>query len=172
MRLALTPIVVMMLIGCSSPIVSTPVTATPVTATPVAPTPVKVGDSPEERTRRLETVRELEEQDLTVLENKNRTIKIRGMQAWSGVNNTGDLDYESCDIDRQCLSLKGGIIGSRDGTIAMGWQNGDYHYSLVAPITEAPPSKTDTGYILTVRKGDRVILTEGGFTQKSPISMP
>jgi hypothetical protein len=167
MRLTLIPIVLMMLIGCSSPIVSTPVTATAVTPTPVE----KIGDSPEERTRRIEAARAMDE-DVTVLENKNRTIKIRGMQAWSGVNNTGDLDYESCNIDRQCLSLKGGIIGSRDGKIAMGWQNGDYHYSLVAPITEAPPSKTDTGYILTVRKGDRVILTEGGFTQKSPLSMP
>jgi hypothetical protein len=167
MRLALTPIVVMMLIGCSSPIVSTPVTATPVTPTPVE----KIGDSPEERTRRIEAARAMDE-NVTVLENKNRTITIRGMQAWSGVNNTGDLDYESCDIDRQCLSLKGGIIGSRNGTISMGWQNGDYFYSLVAPITEAPPSKTDTGYILTVRKGDRVILTEGGFTQKSPIEKP
>jgi hypothetical protein len=164
MRLALTPIVVMMLIGCSSPIVSTPVTATPVTPTPVA----TITDSPEERTRRIEAARAMDE-DVTVLENKNRTITIRGMQAWSGVNNTGDLDYESCDIDRQCLTLKGGKVSSRDGTIGMGWQNGDYTYSLVAPITE---SKESNGYILTVRKGDRVILTEGGFTQKSPIGTP
>jgi hypothetical protein len=121
-------------------------------------------DDPEQRNARLEMARQMDDPDVEVLRNPNWKITIRGMQAWNGVNNTGDLSYEGCDRDGQCLNLTGGKMSCRDGICGMSWSNGDYVYNLTAPMTEEgkAPSKSDMR--LKVWQGDKLIVDESGLT--------
>ncbi len=121
-------------------------------------------DTPEERTRRIETARQLDNESVTTLKNRNRTISVRGMQGWSGINGTGNLGYESCNIDRQCLTLTDGKMSCKQGICGMSWTNGDYGYRLTAPMANPDRPDPQVGYTLMVTQGDRVILTENGFT--------
>jgi hypothetical protein len=120
-------------------------------------------DTPEDRTRRLEVARQLDK-DLLILRNPNRTITVRGMQAWSGKNGTGDLGYESCDVDGKCLKLQGGKMSCSRGTCGMSWTNGDYGYGLTVPMTNPDRPDPKARYTLTVVQGGRVILEEDGLT--------
>jgi hypothetical protein len=148
-----------------------PTNPTPETTPETTPAPVKASertekpaiDAPEDRNRRLEIARKLDE-DVLVLKNKNRRITVRGMQAWSGKNGSGDLGYESCDIDGKCLTLQGGTVTCSRGTCGMSWNNGDYGYGLTAPMNNPDRPDPNTGYSLTVVQGGKVILEEDGFT--------
>jgi hypothetical protein len=116
-------------------------------------------DDPTERTARIEAAREMDKNTKTVLRNQNWTITLGG--TWSGVNGEGDLTYEGCDANGKCLSLKGGTASCRDGVCSQGWRNGDYSYSLSAPIvTEDQPTPSST---LRVYQGDKLILAETGL---------
>jgi hypothetical protein len=119
-------------------------------------------DTPEDRNRRLEIVRKMDE-DVLVLKNQNRTITVRGMQTWSGKNGTGDLGYESCDIDGKCLKLQGGSITCSRGTCGMSWSNGDYGYGLTTAMTNPDRPIPNAAYTLTVVRGGKVILEEEGL---------
>jgi hypothetical protein len=119
-------------------------------------------DTPEDRNRRLEMARKMDE-DILVLKNQNRTITVRGMQTWSGKNGTGDLGYESCDIDGKCLKLQGGSVTCSRGTCGMSWSNGDYGYGLTTAMTDPDRPTPNAGYTLTVVSGDKVILEEEGL---------
>jgi hypothetical protein len=119
-------------------------------------------DTPEDRNRRLEIARKMDE-DILVLKNQNRTITVRGMQAWSGKNGTGDLGYESCDIDGKCLILQGGSVTCSQGTCGMSWSNGDYGYGLTTAMTDPDRPTPNAGYTLTVVRGGKVILEEEGL---------
>jgi hypothetical protein len=119
-------------------------------------------DTPEDRNRRLEIARKMDE-DVLVLKNQNRTITVRGMQAWSGKNGSGDLGYESCDIDGKCLTLQGGTVTCSRGTCGMSWSNGDYGYGLTTPMTNPDSPTPNAGYTLTVVRGGKVILEEEGL---------
>jgi hypothetical protein len=119
-------------------------------------------DTPEDRNRRLTIMRELDK-DRLVLKNQNRSITVRGMQAWSGQNGTGNLVYESCDIDGKCLNLQGGTMTCARGTCEMGWTNGDYGYGLTAAMDNPDRPAPSQGYTLTVTQGGKVILEEEGL---------
>jgi hypothetical protein len=119
-------------------------------------------DTPEDRNRRLEIARQMD-QDILVLKNQNRTITVRGMQAWSGKNGSGDLGYESCDIDGKCLKLQGGTLTCSRGTCGMSWSNGDYGYGLTAAMNNPDRPTPNAGYTLTVVHGGKVILEEEGL---------
>jgi hypothetical protein len=119
-------------------------------------------DTPEDRNRRLEMARKMDE-DILVLKNQNRTITVRGMQAWSGKNGTGDLGYESCDIDGKCLKLQGGTVTCSQGTCGMSWSNGDYGYGLTTAMNNPDRPTPNAGYTLTVVRGGKVILEEEGL---------
>jgi hypothetical protein len=120
-------------------------------------------DDPAARTARLEIARAMDQQAKTVLRNQNWTITVGG--TWSGVNGEGNLSYEGCDASGQCLSLKGGTVSCRDGICSQGWRNGDYSYSLSAPIAEVgEPTSSST---LRVYQGDKLILAETGLKAES-----
>ncbi len=134
-------------------------------STPTQPltTPKKIDrDTPEDRNRRLDIARKMDE-DILVLKNQNRTITVRGMQAWSGKNGSGDLGYESCDIDGNCLKLQGGTLACKQGTCGMSWSNGDYGYGLTAAMNNPDRPTPNAGYTLTVVHGGKVILEEEGL---------
>jgi hypothetical protein len=120
-------------------------------------------DDPAARTARLEITRAMDQQTTMVLRNQNWTITVGG--TWSGVNGEGNLTYEGCDASGKCLSLKGGTVSCRDGICSQGWRNGDYSYSLSAPIAEVgqPPSSST----LRVYQGDKLILEETGLQAES-----
>jgi hypothetical protein len=124
-------------------------------------------DTPEDRNRRLEMARKMDE-DILVLKNQNRTITVRGMQAWSGENGSGDLGYESCDIDGNCLKLQGGTVTCSRGTCGMSWSNGDYGYGLTTAMTNPDRPTPNAGYTLTVVRGGKVILEEEGLKSDRP----
>jgi hypothetical protein len=124
-------------------------------------------DTPEDRNRRLEMARKMDE-DILVLKNQNRTITVRGMQAWSGKNGSGDLGYESCDIDGNCLKLQGGTVTCSRGTCGMSWSNGDYGYGLTTAMTNPDSPTPNAGYTLTVVRGGKVILEEDGLKSDRP----
>jgi hypothetical protein len=119
-------------------------------------------DTPEDRNRRLEMARKMDE-DILVLKNQNRSITVRGMQAWSGKNGSGDLGYESCDIDGKCLKLQGGTVTCSQGTCGMSWSNGDYGYGLTTAMNNPDRPTPNAGYTLTVVRGGKVILEEEGL---------
>jgi hypothetical protein len=119
-------------------------------------------DTPEERNRRLEMARKMDE-DILVLKNQNRSITVRGMQAWSGKNGSGNLDYESCDIDGNCLKLQGGTVTCSQGTCGMSWSNGDYGYGLTTAMNNPDRPTPNAGYTLTVVNQGKVILEEEGL---------
>jgi hypothetical protein len=119
-------------------------------------------DTPEDRNRRVEIARQMDE-DVLVLKNQNRTITVRGMQAWSGKNGTGDLAYESCDIDGKCLKLQGGTVTCSRGTCGMSWNNGDYGYGLTTAMNNPDHPTPHAGYALTVIHGGKVIMEEEGL---------
>lgn len=106
-----------------------------------------------------------ETKDSYTISNDEWRITIGNLQSWSGVNNTGNLSYSACDSKNSCLQLTGGKMTCRDGICAVGWQNGDYFYSLQSPITgedqEAARAVSNTK--LVVRQGDKVILESTGF---------
>jgi hypothetical protein len=92
------------------------------------------------------------------------TITISNLRSWSGVNNTGNLNYRGCDSRGECLNLSNGKFTERNGKHSMGWRNGEYLYSVEMPIGNPDnPTPPGTGTQLTVRKGDKVILNETGF---------
>lgn len=92
------------------------------------------------------------------------TITISNLKSWSGVNGTGNLNYRGCDARGKCLSLSNGKLTSRNGMNSMGWRNGEYFYLVQMPIENPDnPTPPGTGTQLTVRKGDKVILSETGF---------
>ncbi|NJM44946.1 MAG: hypothetical protein HC860_01300 [Alkalinema sp. RU_4_3] len=132
--------------------------------TPAQPlnAPKEIRDTPEDRNRRLEIARKMDE-DVLVLKNQNRTITVRGMQAWSGKNGSGDLGYESCDIDGKCLKLQGGTVTCSRGTCGLSWSNGDYGYGLTAAMNNPDRPTPNAGYTLTVVHGGKVILEEEGL---------
>jgi hypothetical protein len=131
-------------------------------------TPKQVNrDTPEDRNRRLEIARKMDE-DILVLKNQNRSITVRGMQAWSGKNGSGDLGYESCDIDGKCLKLQGGTVTCSQGTCGMSWSNGDYGYGLTTAMTNPDRPIPNAGYTLTVVRGGKVILEEEGLKSDRP----
>ena len=103
--------------------------------------------------------------DSYTISNGEWKITVGNLQSWSGVNNTGNLSYSACDSKNSCLQLSGGKMTCRDGICAVGWENGDYFYSLQSPITgedqEAARAVADTK--LLVRQGDKVILESTGF---------
>jgi len=97
--------------------------------------------------------------DRYTLTNGEWTISVGNIQSWSGVNNTGDLTYNGCNRQNECLQLQGGRMSCRDGICAIGWQNGDYFYSLQSPIESVDSTARQTkATTLTVRRGDAVIL--------------
>jgi hypothetical protein len=116
-------------------------------------------DDATQRTARIEAAREMDQTAKTVLRNQNWTITVGG--TWSGVNGEGDLSYEGCDANGKCLSLKGGTVSCRDGVCSQGWRNGDFSYSLSAPMSEVgQPTPSST---LRVYQGDKLILEETGL---------
>ncbi|WP_088891653.1 hypothetical protein [Leptolyngbya ohadii] len=93
------------------------------------------------------------------------TITVGNLESWSGVNNTGSISYRGCNSQNECLQLQGGRMSCRDGICAIGWQNGDYLYSLETPMTEANAARQTEATTLTVRQGDIIILRAGGFRE-------
>lgn len=98
--------------------------------------------------------------DSQTLSNGKWTITIGNMNAWSGVNNTGNATYRGCDDRGNCLDLAHGKTSCRDGLCVTGWQNGDYIYAVESAISDRPDTSQTT---LIVRKGDTEILRETGF---------
>lgn len=104
--------------------------------------------------------------DRYTITNGEWTITVSNLQSWSGVNNTGNMDYYGCNSQNECLRLQGGRMSCRDGICAIGWQNGDYLYSLESPMgTEANAAQQTAATLLTVRQGDTVILRASGFRE-------
>jgi hypothetical protein len=107
-----------------------------------------------------------EAKDSYTISNGEWTITVGNVQSWSGVNHTGNLSYSACNNKDSCLQLQGGQMNCRDGICTIGWQNGDYFYSLQSPITTddqeaAARSVADTK--LVVRQGDKIMLESTGF---------
>jgi hypothetical protein len=98
------------------------------------------------------------------LTNREWTIKIENLDAWSGVNGTGNLGYYGCDSKGSCLSLTGGQIISRDGHFTMGWRHGEYNY-VIEQLIDNPerPTKSARESVLIVRQSGKVILRATGL---------
>lgn len=96
---------------------------------------------------------------LETFTNGKWTITIGGGNSWSGVNNTGNLSYQGCDDQGNCIKLTGGTVNCRRGECLMGWVNGDYRYIVSSPITEDGAGSST----LIVKQGDREILKATGF---------
>jgi hypothetical protein len=96
------------------------------------------------------------------LSNGEWKITIGNRDSWSGVNGTGNLTYKGCDAKNNCIDLTGGKVTCRDGKCITGWKNGEYTYVVEQAITEEGANSPSTS-ILTVRKGDTVILTAPGL---------
>ena len=105
---------------------------------------------------------------LETFTNGKWTIAIGGRNSWSGVNNTGNLSYQGCDDEGNCIKLHrqsgecrltGGTVNCRRGECLMGWVNGDYRYIVSSPITEDGAGSST----LIVKQGDREILKSTGF---------
>ena len=96
---------------------------------------------------------------LETFTNGKWTITIGGRNSWSGVNNTGNLSYQGCDDEGNCIKLRGGTVNCRRGECLMGWVNGDYRYIVSSPITEDGAGSSS----LIVKQGDREILKATGF---------
>lgn len=88
------------------------------------------------------------------LSNGEWTITLSNTDSWTGVNGTGDVNYQGCDAKGKCLNLTGGKVTCRDGKCMTLWKNGDYVYILQQPITE----KSDVTATLIVREKTTEIL--------------
>jgi hypothetical protein len=105
-------------------------------------------------------------EDRYTMTNGEWTITVGNVQSWSGVNNTGNITYEGCNSQNECLQLQEGRMSCRDGICAIGWQNGDHFYSLQSPIGDVDGAARNTeAATLVVRQGDAVILQASGFRQ-------
>lgn len=89
-----------------------------------------------------------------VLRNRDWTITVGNRNSWSGVNGTGNLTYRGCSSKGQCLNLRGGTVSCRDGVCSTSWQNRDYSYNLLSPITDGDRPVTST---LVIRQNERVV---------------
>ncbi|WP_414529875.1 hypothetical protein [Nodularia chucula] len=87
------------------------------------------------------------------------TITLGNQNSWDGVNNTGNVSYQGCDDQGNCISLTGGKVSCRSGECVMGWVNGDYRYIWSAPITEDGTGSPT----LIVQQGGKQILNATGF---------
>ncbi|MFN7523544.1 MAG: hypothetical protein ACK5RD_10405, partial [Aphanizomenon sp.] len=76
-----------------------------------------------------------------------------------GVNGTGNVSYQGCDVNGKCLRLTGGKIVCRDGVCRTGWKSGNYTYILEQPITE----NGNADSTLIVRKDKTEILKVTGL---------
>lgn len=102
--------------------------------------------------------------DRYTMTNGKWTITVSNLQSWSGVNNTGNISYDACDNQNNCLHLQGGRMSCRNGTCAIGWENGDFFYSLESPMSEDGNSTRQAeATTLTVHQGDKVVLRADGF---------
>jgi len=106
--------------------------------------------------------------ELETFTNGKWTITIGGRNSWSGVNNTGNLSYQGCDDQGNCIKLHrqsrecrltGGTVNCLNCECVMGWVNGDYRYIVSSPITEDGTGSST----LIVKQGDREILKATGF---------
>ncbi|MEQ9238593.1 hypothetical protein [Coleofasciculus sp. E2-BRE-01] len=115
---------------------------------------------------KMETVRDGNSQTLS---NGEWTITIGNRESWSGVNRTGNLSYQGCDSQGNCIDLTGGKVTCRDGLCTIGWRNGDYFYVIEQPIDNPErPELSESSTRLIVRKGSEVILETTGFQIVSP----
>lgn len=97
--------------------------------------------------------------DSQVFSNGKWTITIGNINSWTGVNNTGNVTYQGCDTQGNCINLTGGKVSCRRGECVMGWVNGDYRYIWSQAITEDGNASPH----LIVKKGDAEILQATGF---------
>lgn len=93
------------------------------------------------------------------LSNGKWTITLSSTDSWNGVNGTGDVSYQGCDINGKCLQLTGGKIYCRDGTCSISWKNGNYVYIVENSITE----ERNPTYTLIVLKDNTEILNSPGL---------
>lgn len=107
--------------------------------------------------------------DVLTLQNDEWTIQIGNLEAWSGVNGTGNATYRGCDRQGNCLTLTGGKTSCRDGLCVTGWQNGEYRYAI-KQIMDNPDAPREVGSrtTLVVRKGATEILRTSGFLSIAP----
>jgi len=103
---------------------------------------------------KMEVVNESSKKDSYTLSNGKWKITISNKNSWNGINNTGNVSYKGCDANGKCLSLTGGKIVCRYGICAIGWNNGNYIYTLETPITE----NGNADSTLIVRKGITEVL--------------
>jgi hypothetical protein len=104
-------------------------------------------------------VNESSKKDSYILSNGKWKITISNSNSWNGVNGTGNVSYQGCDINGKCLSLKGGKIVCRRGLCLTAWKNANYTYILEQPITE----NGNADSTLIVRKDKTEILKVTGL---------
>lgn len=108
---------------------------------------------------KMEVVNESSKKDSYILSNGKWKITISNSNSWNGVNGTGNVSYQGCDINGKCLSLKGGKIVCRRGLCLTAWKNANYTYILEQPITE----NGNADSTLIVRKDKTEILKVTGL---------
>ncbi|OBQ36483.1 MAG: hypothetical protein AN487_12835 [Anabaena sp. CRKS33] len=81
-------------------------------------------------------------------------ITISNSNSWNGVNGTGNVSYQGCNVNGKCVSLTAGKIVCRDGVCRTVWKNANYTYILEQPITE----NGNADSTLIVRKGITEVL--------------
>lgn len=107
----------------------------------------------------MEILGETSSSNTSTFSNGKWTITIGNRNSWDGVNNTGNLSYQGCDDQGNCINLTGGKVSCRGGECLMGWVNGDYRYIWSAPITEDGTGSPT----LIVQQGGKQILNATGF---------
>jgi hypothetical protein len=108
---------------------------------------------------KMEVVNESSKKDSYILSNGKWKITISNSNSWNGVNGTGNVSYQGCDVNGKCLRLTGGKIVCRDGVCRTGWKSGNYTYILEQPITE----NGNADSTLIVRKDKTEILKVTGL---------